>query len=518
MSLCCFMVGPNPKAQVRVLVYDPNDTVFAQLAPLLHLRFGNGSSFSLPRRVHSPDSPSVYEQDGVSYTVVATMQQALNEVLQRNAPHYSLVAYDIANLKQEQHPGIIADVRKHDFFLPQIAIGITDQMGLVARCARSGILHYANTTQGLQDELNNIFRRERHLANLTVVKIGGSAFDFVRQTGRGKNLEQVCETLIAIHQQREKYEEVEEENQLRKVMGRKPRRQRKIREVQRILVTAGAGQHGDVEKDLREAHIAHERMHKRYPQAIAEALQENLSYLKALFGDAGKLLTTETFYYIGRTLTRRQIPLIGTAPHYILARDSIPLQDSDTHTIALAEFYGAQRVVLVKRTDGIYDFDPYRGFVLDPRQKACADMNAWTVAQRSNRQRNTVTVEEMLSKSISREGTGFYDGKPDSSTGHLLEDSALAYFAACQHVREILVTHIAPEEMYVPLNEGNDTLALPHVVTGEKLLIDRNAAWQQDGIRKRMQEEGVKMLRRNLYSAVLEGKAQSRIVRGYEHS
>ena len=70
------------------------------------------------------------------------------------------------------------------------------------------------------------------------------------------------------------------------------------------------------------------------------------------------------FYDINQENSAKNLILMAIVPHHILARDRIPLQDSDTHPIALAEFFGAERVVLVKRTDGIYDFDPYRGFPL----------------------------------------------------------------------------------------------------------------------------------------------------------
>ena len=108
-----------------------------------------------------------------------------------------------------------------------------------------------------------------------------------------------------------------------------------------------------------------------------------------------------------------------------------------------------------------------------------------------------VTVEDMLGSSFSREGTGI-DGKADGSRGHLMEDSGLRYMLErCQYVKEILVVHIAPEEMHYPVG-GNQ---YRHIVTGEILNIDPQRGWK-----------GV--LEDNVRVAILKGEAKSRIVRG----
>lgn len=426
------------------------------------------------------------------------MGRMRDEVVTRSAPYYSLVVYDGDNLKQEGHPGIIADIRKHDPFLPQMIVGQGLSMGLIGKCDRSGVQYFGETMPEIQGEFGKIFYPGRSLANLTVVKIGGSAFDFVRQTGRGDTLETVCTVLTEIHQTREQ----EVDGKVKK--GAFVTKTERL-PIQRLIVTAGAGQHGDVEKDLLKAHADHEGMKKRYPLAIAEALQQNLNYLKALFGGAAKLLTTETFYHISRNLTRKQIPLIGTSPHYLLARDRIPLQDSDTHTIALAEFYGARRVVLIKRTDGIYDFDPYRGFILDQVNSQCADSDTWATAQLYNRCNDVCTVSDLLSRKVTREGSSVYTGSADGTSGHLMEDSALQYFSNCRYVEEILVMHIAPDEMYA-LDKGT----LKHIVTGGQLSVQSQGVetWQQ-AVRK----TGLILLEKNLRAAILKGEAQSRIMR-----
>ena len=77
-----------------------------------------------------------------------------------------------------------------------------------------------------------------------------------------------------------------------------------------------------------------------------------------------------------------------------------------------------------------------------------------------------------------------------------MEDSALRYFAGCKTLEEILVVHIAPEEMHVSL--GNNVFE--HIVmTGEQIHLDSETGWR-----------GV--LEQNIQDA-FKGIAHSRIVR-----
>jgi len=179
-----------------------------------------------------------------------------------------------------------------------------------------------------------------------------------------------------------------------------------------------------------------------------------------------------------------------------MVRKGIPLQDSDTHTLAIAEYCKVPRVVLVKRTDGIYNFDPYRGFVMDPRTFRCADYGSWRSTQQGNKRYEAVDLDEMIDGStFSREGTS-PEGMADGSTGHLMEDSALRYMRdECHYVKEIVVVHIAPEEMHERIGRNK----YRHIVTGEEVMIDPAVGWA-----------GVTEQR--LRSA-LEGQAFSRIIK-----
>lgn len=466
--------------EARVLVCDPDNKILPELPIILHKRFSEGEPLSIINTAIMHGFGR-FEVGGVEYTVVGDMNSIAKEVARNPVPFYSVVVYEAVQVGQEGSAGVIADVNKYDSFMPQMIMGKRLEAALAARCARAGVLYFVEELSEAQDQIvNKIFRRPVRLPNLTVVKIGGSAFDFDRQINGSLNLEYVCDILANIHQERD-------EN-------------REKRRVNRILLTVGAGQYGDIVKEhtLRYGHNSDVR--KQYPRSMALALQANLENLKPHFGDKASLLTTGAFYYIEPNSSSQRIPLIGTAPHYVMARDGIPLEDSDTHTVALGEHYVAERVILIKRTDGIYDFDPYRGHPLGKQIPGNwltrkLDRYRWQWTQRHNERHTIVTVEDILSNKFSREGTGI-DGKSDGSTGHLIEDSALAYMRdRCEHVKEIVVVHIAPEEMHYPI--GGDQYK--HVVTGEVVTIDPQTGWR-----------GV--LEENIRNA-FNGVAHSKIVR-----
>ena len=201
------------------------------------------------------------------------------------------------------------------------------------------------------------------------------------------------------------------------------------------------------------------------------------------------------FYDIDKTSVAKGIPLMTMAPHYVTVGNKIPLQDSDTHTLAVAEFWGAERIVIIKRTDGIYTFDPYRGFVPDKKTGYCSDFDARGKAQAKNELYAAVAAGDMLGNTFSREGTGI-DGLADGTKGHLMEDSGLKFMLArCRSVKEILVVHIAPEEMYRPIGEGQfKHITLPNILDSDP----------------RLEAKG--LLEQNLRNA-FNGVANSRIVR-----
>lgn len=455
------MTAASSALEARVLVCDPKNEIFSQLSLLLYERFPQRSG------------------DAVEITRVDQKNNIPITVKSHEAPYYSLVVY-AASVANEQGIARVAEtVSSYDRFLPQMVFGKDLDLDQVGECTRAGIAYFARSDAVGREELGKMFRQPEEIPGLTIVKVGGSAFDYNRHVDNG-SVRRVCEILARMHA-----EPLVAKQKLKK----------------RMIITAGAGQFGDVVKETLWARFAGEsiRAKQQYPLSMVQAMEANLGLLDSYFpSERALLLDTSQFFHINRHETSRSIPLIATAPHYVMARDGIPLQDSDTHTIALAEFYGAKRVVLIKRTDGIYDFDPYRGFKLNVQTRTCDDMDAWRSAQRERNHLHThLSAARLLSGSgITREGTSI-EGKPDGTRGHLMEDSALRYMVErCRHVQEIVVVHVAPQELYYH-KHGN---LYKHVVTGERLQVTpESGGWER-------------ILESSLRDA-FEGKARSKIVR-----
>ena len=175
------MVGPNPNAPVRVLVYDPahlsnpEQAVLPRLCALLHQRFGEGQPFpGIPRREYRTSPVYEFRMGNVACTVVTEME-TLSAIFHTNQnpaapPHYALVAYDGTRLKQERHPAMISKLRRGDYFIPQLVVGGSE--GIIGHIQRAGVQFYGMSDLELKKQLDMIFGRTPTLNNLTVVKIG----------------------------------------------------------------------------------------------------------------------------------------------------------------------------------------------------------------------------------------------------------------------------------------------------------------------------------------------------------
>ncbi len=523
------MAGPNLEQKSRILICSDNDVFVHEIFDYVNkICAGRKNSFFNSTRLLLDTSAMSIEclkskddentklfDPGFEITRVRTKDKLKKLIEENRPPYYSAILYDSSMIEEkkkkvwkehfvmdgknkarvrEKHYAecnvdIITSIRNRDFFLPQVVIGQV-AIQTAAAAARAGALYFADDSaellnieendtadkaprheyeyRQLKTVLSNIFSEPVDMPGLVVTKIGGSSFDYERQVREGKNLETMCRIFLKMHEEKESG----------------------------LLLTVGAGQYGDVTKEICRKYADNANFEKAFPELIAKNLQMNLELLRQHFGKKATvaLFNTGVNYYVREKETQNKVPLMGMAPQWILARDNIPLQDSDTHTIALAEFFGAERVVLVKRTDGIYDFDPYRGFELDLAEGKCKNIDAWRELQRSNNRYGVVSVDDMLSGNFSREGTDI-SGKADGSQGHLMEDSALEYFKYCDKVREICVVHIAPEEMYYSVG-GN---SYRHAITGETLTLGETG-WK-----------GV--LEQRIRDAVKEGKCFSKIVR-----
>ncbi len=455
------MAGPNYDRKLPLVICDPNReiTQFVQ----------NTLAIEQPRRYNS-----------FEYLQIDTIEQVGNSIPPGSIPKYAAVFYSVAAVRAGCAD--LARVRTRDRLMPQFIVDQQRQLPetLLNDAIQRKVRGYVITEDGLIQESMKVFAVMPRLDDGAVLKSGGSGDDYQRFVSRNPNLREpgimdYCAILIDLYTQKGK--------------GASP---------PTILITFGAGQAGEVIKDWARAGIKYEHdiperasffrsrtykalddsnIGKLYPQQIFRALDLNLNKAFSFFGSHyAKVIPPDAPHIAQRMDSTNYIHLALVPPHYIMVRDEIPLQDSDTHTIAWADALGVN-VILIKDTDGVYQFDPLRGFVGDPQTLGCKDYRAWKEAQNGNRLIERISAQEILDGKISREGTR-EDGTSDGAFDHLIEPSAAAYFANARYVQTISIVPIDPLRFYVPryklkdpkekrADNVLDDLQRVHIITGE---------------------------------------------------
>ncbi len=454
------MTGPQENRKVPVLVVDPTNEIVAMVSQILSAEERKRWNLFDIERIDDPE----------------TVRERIKK---GGMPGYAAVFYEEGII--ERSGRLIDNITNRAPFLPQVVIRGNKQatQDAISRATSESGAFHAITKDALEKIVREQFLRPSLFQNGTVIKIGGSALDYQQEleTG-GIALETYAGILASIHEE-----------------GKKGQRRR-------IICTVGAGPRGNIAKKERRDYPHNSYIQDRFPMNMAEALAKNIELMYNLIrvdqteGETNvRRVRPVNFHELNRGNANKQILLTETAAPYIMIRDEIPLQDSDTQTVALAEFYGIERVILLKRTDGIYKFDPYRGFQGRDRDGSVRGLYDWISIQQDNQRFSEVALHEMIDGTrFSRSGTGL-DGKDDGTMGHLMEDSALEYFSKCRYVREIVIVHIAPDELYVPVPGSKEMLR--HIVSGEE--IARQTDWN-------------KMRLERLKNA-FDGRAYSKIVR-----
>lgn len=232
-----------------------------------------------------------------------------------------------------------------------------------------------------------------------------------------------------------------------------------------VVVTCGAGEQGKYyKKKLRKYGTRSEAIRKHHPERIMKCVDSFLSILEDIIGpesavhiDGESMMRNynklDPYFY----LNQNKMVLMGLAPRHLticrsdlVDKDSksypnIPLEDSDSHTGLIAELVGAGYIGLLKRTDQIYKYDPYKDF-----EKG---MPRWAEAQKDNKSLGPVSYEELLA-GVTKQNDLISrvcdeDNAPKDVLGdHLFENSALGLLSKSDIVKRIGVAHISPFELY----------------------------------------------------------------------
>jgi len=448
------MTGPNPNAPLNVLICDGQEPEAWAPEPKK-----KRATIKAVRHM------AAELQVNLDIERVTNLEQMVNAFSAKKVPHFAMVAIAGHHITDSNPPVMekggmkIHTISNKDPYVPIVVYGKEISRHGLGRVTRRGARYVPQTVNQLIYNAQRFFkdfkeplpsRKRSVINNPVVVKKGGSGLDYSEQNPHVYNLKIIGDCLKRI---------------------RKLDRGRRVPKF-RIISTTGAGPAGERLKDNLKRHP--NEYAPMYARLAANALKNNLLDLYVMMGKKDFFMVEpEDFYFINDRIAGRPI-LTALAPHYILARDGIPLEDSDTHTVAIAEAVRAKRIVLIKRTDGIYKFDPNYGHVFaDPKRKEGGLLQQWITAQKNNKRYDIAKVQDFLTKKISTEGTNLY-GQMDQSLGHLMEKSALEYFANCKHVKEILVVHIAPDEMFYKVHPKKEIYQ--HVIEGYTMKLG-NEGW-----------------------------------------
>ena len=350
------------------------------------------------------------------------------EALQKIAP--DPIKYDFVLLDSELDDmdglNLLGAIGSEDKYLPVMVLGKEDQ-DIAAKAIRAGALYYVNKSRAdFFDEVGKHLQKRlvfsTDVGKTTVIKVGGSISLYEEDNPKSDNLERAVRSCTA---------------------GNRPGGS--------LIATTGAGGFGYQLKSFLDHHRAMGDVDANFARNMKTCVELNVRCLCNLFGSLAEYVSPYKFAKVDKDFLSTTIPVMNVAPVPVFRKHRIPFNDSDTQTIAIAEFYRAERLILLKRTDGIYLYDPYNGFK--------SGASAWGVQQKDNKRLQVVYAEDLLSDEISR--VGAYDGRGN----HLIEETAIKYFIErAKTLKEILIVHIAPEEMFVKDTNITANLRLRHVV------------------------------------------------------
>lgn len=209
-------------------------------------------------------------------------------------------------------------------------------------------------------------------------------------------------------------------------------RVRQILDLQRkypVILTTGGGQTQALSKDMyTRLGITNEAYRKNAGRALASQAQA----LADLFGDRGVYVEPDGLHYITAGMLKDKVVVVSAiGPEYLDFLEieekgtkrhinSIPLDQSDAHTMVVAHYLGQRGVVFAKMTGGVYLVDPNvtkdHGVVYDFLQDRLRRRGHDT-----NRQLQEVKATDILEDKVSRLGS-------DNRDEHLAEDLGLRVY------------------------------------------------------------------------------------------
>ena len=243
---------PQPNAKLRILVCDgrlsgSHDDV------KIYGSYTSGT-LSAVETVHN------ILEDRAEITRVNSLAEVIGELGSRKFPYYALVIYASYHINDKFGGNKLDRIKQIDPFLPQLVYGDEISKLNLAKSMRRGVRYYSTDAEELRVYTGNIFMAPGiPMKKLTVVKFGGSCFDFDRQNRNSYNLRHSVQIVEKLKKEKPK-------------LNSDPSH--------KIIATVGVGQVGDVVKDTTRKY---EDMIEDFPQLIAGALSLNLNMLMPIW-------------------------------------------------------------------------------------------------------------------------------------------------------------------------------------------------------------------------------------------
>lgn len=217
----------------------------------------------------------------------------------------------------------------------------------------------------------------------------------------------------------------------------------KLQKKYQIILSIGGGKRADITKMEYKLFKHLPEVKNNILKQFKSDLKNNMEFIRNLLGSENSMCIYDDFS-VKKVLNEDKIILISIMPDKLNKENISPLF-SDAHTILIAEYFGVRKIGILKRTDSVYNFDPYLGFYGGNKK--------WVSCQKDNFPYNVICVDSFFKPNCPNR-IGAFDKEPH----HLFDDTGLRLFKK-SNIESISIVHISPYELYI----GGK-----HVVTGKK--------------------------------------------------
>lgn len=210
----------------------------------------------------------------------------------------------------------------------------------------------------------------------------------------------------------------------------------KLHKKYQVILVPGGGPAMDLAKSYKKGKLATDKNYSSMAKSLLEIQAKMIRGVIKKLGHSAEYLPPERLSEVTDQYLQNKILIATHAPENF----GLPEKDSDTHTIAIANYFGkgVKKLIFAKNTDGVYLFDPL----------------STTRDQKDNHFFRGILAEEVLNGDVPSVGsmTRVCDKQEDE---HLIENSALNYFIEKSNITQIhVVDGKQPDHLVAALQDS----------------------------------------------------------------